>query len=311
MTFDLNRREVSDLPPELDGGVTFHLPMELGALAWAGADPEIVADRTKSRLQEAFRVGMVDPPFYRWALDEYSDIASAIADGNVGSVANAIDPLGAGLAGAAFHGLIRFGYGAMNRDAIEINRGLAYMRARRQLMMPATVFGQRGSMPPPDELAGRTVFDVLGIANTVGSFDPEDVRALDEMLQVALGLVHQCPRSFVAIHAVTSFHALVEVQHALDPDHDLFVRSAAPLPSWWEAYETGLAACSLAVGCEVAPSVPDELAPATNRADAVADALASNDTHSLKLTLSLFRLVEFGFIDDATALKICARNLYD
>ena len=128
---------IVELPPETSGALTFHLPLEIFALEEAGAGPEVIQARTAAGLAEAYRSGLVDPPFYRWAVEHHRPAAAALlsasADDRLAAFAS-VRTLGEGLVGAAFHGLIRTGYGALRRDADEIARGLAYLRTRRQVL---------------------------------------------------------------------------------------------------------------------------------------------------------------------------------
>ena len=142
--------DIEDLPPELTGALTFHLPLELAALELAGADPAVLQARTERRLAEAFRAGLVDPPLYRWAVDHYRPVADRLlaTDPDVRRAALAdIESLADGLAGAAFHGLIRLGYGLWRRRPGEVARGLAYLRSRRQVLAvdaaPRTAYDAR------------------------------------------------------------------------------------------------------------------------------------------------------------------------
>ncbi|HRE01090.1 MAG TPA: hypothetical protein PLV68_07300, partial [Ilumatobacteraceae bacterium] len=121
---------IVDLPPELNGGLTFHLPLEVFALEHAAASAAHIDARIEAELAVAFRDGLVDPPFYRWGIEQYRPLATTLLASDAAARCQAVQsvaPLGDGLAGAAFHGLIRLGFGALRRDADEIARGLAYL----------------------------------------------------------------------------------------------------------------------------------------------------------------------------------------
>lgn len=319
---DPRRREtVFDLPPELSGALTFHLPMELQALEHAGASPAIVAARVEERLTEAYREGMIDPPLYRWAVRRYEPVATALLSDDQATRSRAfaeVLPLGDGLAGAAFHGLIRLGYAAWARDTAEVARGLAYLRTRRQVLAPICADPAALApadldvdLPPPAERQGATVFDLLSLA--AGTGEPARragetrSRTLRSGLQEGLRIVRRNPSSFVAVHALTGFHALCEV-HVLvcgmPPDDATF--EGTPTSSWWDAFLVAARACAILVESEPPEALAaydgsygtvgsiEELVTASTRSD---------DTHDVKLAVALRRLVGFGLLSEDDALS--------
>ncbi len=306
----------------MPGGLTFHLPMELVALRDAGATDDVILARRSERLAEAYAEGLVDPPLYRWAVGRYTSTARALLsqDPDRATVAVAdIEPLADGLAGAAFHGLIRLGYGAWQRDAGEIARGLGYMRTRRQVLA-TPVTSERGDsnqhgavdLPPPAERVGATVFDLLNLAaGTIESSTPDDVpvgRARSLGLAAA-ALVRRNPSSFVAVHALTGFHALCELHLLVAGDAPNADTAQAPSASWWTSYSTALRACKLLVESEPPEALAgydNSLGVVNSIDDLVAAAVKSNETHDVKLSVSLRRLVRFGIFaeDEACAIGI-------
>ncbi len=308
---------IVDLPPEMAGGLTFHLPMEWVALRVAGASASMIEGRARARLVEAYAAGLVDPPMYRWAVQRYAPVARALlADEAVVRAAafSSVEPLGDGLAGAAFHGLIRLGYAAWQRDENEVARGLAYLRTRRQVLAgahtpSAALALPSDDLPGPLQRDGATVFDLLSIA--AGSGQPARLAAdarsgqITSLLQTGLELVRRNPSSFVAVHALTGFHALCEV-HVLvcgEPPSDA---SSSPLDSWWDAFSVASAACSVLVQTEPPESVQDASSiEQINSMDAmVAAATGSDDTHDVKIAVALRRLVGFGMLSENEAVAV-------
>lgn len=292
---------IVELPPELTGALTFHLPLEVFALEHCGATPQVVDERIAAGLDDAFRSGLVDPPFYRWAVSHYAEVGRDLLDPARCRAAFArIEALGEGLPGAAFHGVIRLGYGALRGDPAEISRGLAYLRTRRQVLGGGRSEAGEVSFPEAEVLEGTTVFDQLDLAAAAGGHDeltdPSTPLAHPRRyVQRAGELIRRDPSSFVAIHAMTGLHGLAEFHTlvcATPPGGDL---DDTPLAPWWRAYAAGLRACTLVVGSS--PANPPSCAVEERDLDAlVADAIASGDTHSVKLVVALRRLVQFGLL---------------
>ncbi|MEQ1698620.1 MAG: hypothetical protein ABMA25_00845 [Ilumatobacteraceae bacterium] len=316
-----NRADIGDLPPELTGGLTFHLPMELAALTDAGADRRTLAARTTERMTEAYAAGMIDPPLYRWAVDRYRPVAAALlspaADVRAAAFTE-IEPLGEGLAGAAFHGLIRLGYAAWHRDAEELARGLAYLRTRRQVLAAPSrgvaAVVRPGDLPSVRQQEGATVFDMLNrVAGTgvpgqsAGGRRPPTPRAL---ATEAAGLVRRNPSSFVAVHAFTGLHALCEV-HALltgQPPANDAVRTPG-IGSWWSTIATAIRACSVLIEHtppEALAAYDGQYGDVDSVDSLVAASTRSGETHDVKLAVSLRRMVTMGVVsaDDAVSVGL-------
>lgn len=301
---------IGELPPELSGGLTFHLPMELAALRYARADEHEIAARLSDGLSAAFAAGMVDPPMYRWAVDRYRSTAEQLLDiassERLAALAD-IEPLAEGLAGAAFHGLIRLGYACWVGDPLEVARGLAYLRTRRQVLAspPRTELTRSAErdVPPPDLRSGATVFELLNVAAASHACRCASGEASPRHLALEAGrLVRRNPSSFVAIHALTSLHALCEFDVAVSGDVD----SDGPLAPWWQALATAHRACALVVDSAPSEDGPDGaiVDVPTTMVELLAGAVRSADTHELEVAMSLDRLVALGVLDAAEAVVI-------
>jgi hypothetical protein len=319
----LSDAEIFDLSPETTAGLTFHLPMELVALRDAAAPEETIKKRKQERLHDAQAEGLTDPPMYRWAVRRYTDTAQRLLSGNDRAAVEEIEPLAEGLAGAAFHGLIRLGYGAWQRDEAEIARGLAYLRTRRQVLASPsstpsslgltedTGLAIRSDLPGPAERDGVTVFDLLNLAAGTGLCAAPDAHVADTPRALglaAMALVRRNPSSFVAVHAATGFHALCEVE--------LLLSGVAPSPhvmptsnmnAWWSAYAIALRACTLLVESAAPDALPgydDGYGVVTDIESLVTASINSDDTHDVKLAVALRRLVRFGLLTDAEATEV-------
>jgi hypothetical protein len=312
-----SRDAIFDLPPEMAGGLTFHLPMEMVAWADASAPRHIVEARVRERLVEAYATGLVDPPLYRWAVGHYQTTAEALLSERVNerlAAFRTVHALGDGLAGAAFHGLIRLGYGAWQRDEAEVARGLAYLRTRRQVLASAAGFDD-GIIAVPDDLPGAdvaegtTVFDLLNLVAGTGLpgrvlIDPASI-SVRTLVAEACGLVRRNPSSFVAVHAVTGLHALCEVHIAVTGDVPTDPLADSPLWSWWQSYAVAAAACALIVESSVAETDRqyDGRYGVVSALDGlVANSVHSGDTHDVKLAVALRRLVGVGLISEPDAI---------
>ena len=319
----LNVEAIEELPPEHSGSLTFHLPLELAALDLAGADDTVITRRIEQRLTEAYASGLVDPPLYRWAVEHYTDVAADLLDDDPDVRRHAfaaIDTLGDGIVGAAFHGVIRLGYGLWRRRPDEVARGLAYLRSRRQVLtsrdgeLSERVFHHPrldgATMPSAEELDGQTVFDVLNIA--AGVPDADALRPAGDgpvtphrLMAGAAALVARNPSSFVAVHAVTGLHGLCEVHHAvlgpIDPYADVTV---LPSARWWNAYAVALGAATLVMAQYRPEAVPAVRARVDTIDRLLAASIASGETHDVKLVLALRRLQEFALLDAVDALRV-------
>jgi hypothetical protein len=313
---------IRGLPPEHAEGLTFHLPLEVQALEVAGADEELIADRVERRLPGAFSSSLVDPPLFRWAESHYRGVGDRLvsADAEVRRRGfEEVVALGAGLAGGAFHPLIRFGYGALRGDPHEIARGLAYLRVRRQVLFagpPRSITPEQVvMMPPATELQGVSVFGQLDmVAGERAFFAGVDadhrLPEVAELCTQAMALVRRAPNSFIAVHAVTGLHGLVEVDRLLTGRSEVGGVPDDPLLSaWWRAMTDAIEACAMAVEATTPPAPQFTAVEQHDLAALVTAAIASPEVHDLKLSVSLSRLVELGVANPAEALITGATKL--
>lgn len=309
---------VRGLPPEHRERLTFHLPLEVQALEVAGADRDVITERVERRLPPAFSSSLVDPPMFRWAERHYGGIGEGLLARGTDDRRRAFEQilaLGPGLAGGAFHPLIRFGYGALRHDAHEITRGLAYLRVRRQVLFARPVRAADSAelgMPTPEELDGTSVFDQLDLVageQALLGDAPEPLPAVAALAATATGLVLRDPSSFIAVHTVTGLHGLVEVDQLVTGRDDLAGVPCDPLlSSWWRAMADAITACAVIVNRAAAsPTRPHEL---PGDLDAlVARAIGSTEVHDLKISVSLRRLAELGVVTSARAREVGAAKL--
>jgi hypothetical protein len=307
---------VLDLPPELVGGLTFHLPLVLQALEVLGTEhpAKAVGD---VELAAAFEKGLVDPPFYRWAVEAYATIADRMINGRPHerlAAFSEVEELGEGLAGAAFHGLIRLGYAAARRDSREAARGLAYMRSRRQVLRSGHVRPPRKrerSVPAPSArtLEGATIFEqfnlVAGepIAETASAaVSPRGV------VEGALVLFHRNPSSFVAVHALTSAHALIELSKLVEDapvDHPI---TALRTATWWESLRVAHAVASRVIDLQ-GDGVSDAGSATSSLRHLITKCVETEEVHTIKVAASMSRLLHFGVVDDASARRVLLAKL--
>lgn len=309
---------IVELPPETSGALTFHLPLEVFALEAAGAEPALIEERISAGLGDAYRSGLVDPPLYRWAVEHYRPLAPALLSDRADerwAAFEQVRPLGDGLVGAAFHGVIRMGYAAMRGDVDELARGLAYLRTRRQVLQgPIGAGSALTSMPTADDLDGSTVFDQLSLAAGAGGADaltdPDaPLPTATELAGRAAELLRHDASSFVAVHSMTGLHGLVEF-HALiagEPPSSGLERT--PLGSWWRAYAIGLRACGLIVSASPRLDAEACTPEPQDRPTLFAAAIESGDTHSVKLAVALLALADHGVIEESLALELGAVKL--
>jgi len=307
---DLER--IYELPPECAGSLTFHLPLQLQALRVAGQTPDVMRELAQQELDAAFAAGLVDPPFYRWAVEHHRPIADALLGSDEGARAHAwraIEPLGEGLAGAAFHGLIRAAYGFMLGDRSEIARGLAYMRCRRQVLFSQTAVAQdapaRVAWPEMPELRA-TIFDQLNlVAGRPGVISNDDrfapIPDKCELVAAAVAQIRRAPDSFVAIHAVTGLHALVEIDRRCD------AASKSTLDAWWRSYLLAQRVIVSILDQTRGDAEADRTNAVVSERDLIELAVASREAHAIKITVSLLRLAELELLDAQTALLEAAR----
>lgn len=318
------RSDVADvvrgLPPDHAHGLTFHLPLEIQALEYAGADPALIADRIDQRLPRAFADSLVDPPLYRWAEAHYLEVGERLASEDIEERRRGFETivsLGPGLAGAAFHPIIRMAYGALRADAHEMTRGLAYLRTRREVLFagrPREVVPGDVVMPSPQDLEGISVFEQIDFVSGEPAFfagpgEEGDLPEVAALCTKAMGLVRRDPGSFIAIHTVTGLHALAEIAHHLSGRRELGGVPDDPLlEPWWQAMSAAIAAGAIVLEA-TPPAPPTPIIDYANLESLVAAGIGSPEVHDLKLSVSLSRLVELGIATEREALEVGATKL--
>lgn len=312
---------VRGLPPDHAYGLTFHLPLEVQALEYAGAPSALIAERIDQRLPKAFADSLVDPPLYRWAEAHYREVGERLASDDIGQRRRGFEQivsLGPGLAGAAFHPVIRMAYGALRTDAREMARGLAYLRTRREVLFagrPRAVVPGEVVMPTPEDLDGISVFEQIDFVAGEPAFfaNPGEEGELPEVAALAtkaMGLVRRDPTSFIAIHTVTGLHALAEIAHHLSGRNELGGVPDDPLlEPWWQAMTNAIAACAIVLEATPRPASPSKITEYASLESLVGAAVGSPEVHDLKLSVSLSRLVELGIATEADALQVGATKL--
>jgi len=310
---------VRSLPPEQTDSLTFHLPLEVMALEHVGADRLVVEQRIQQNMVETLARGLTDPPLYRWAEQAYQPIATELLSEDPETRLRAfaaVAPLGEGLAGAAFHGLIRLGYGCLRREALEIARGLAYLRSRRQVL--ASPHGAhlptREVQPGKEDLHGLSIFDQLTVVSgSYGILSPEDIDGplppTTALCAQALELVLQRPHSFIAVHTVDALHALVDLEFLVVGTSPTDDHRGSPLVDWWRAYLWALRTCAALVGheTEMPPGRPQKAF--SSFADLIPVAIDSCEVHDVKLVVALQRLTELGITTQSSALEVGSAKL--
>lgn len=285
------------LRPDYRGGLSNHLSMALYSLSALGADaagldrfaekhwpkleplpaeggPSIVASDWKARLGQ------------RDAINGYrAFFAQGIErDGRDATLRRFLPELLPSIGAAAFHPLIRTGYGVRFGDDREVADGLAYWATA---FVPLGPLGRAGSERDPRvllasvhethalserDLSGYLIIDKMKAASEL----PEFARKVDALapsdgtLAAATVRLYLDKGDFTALHAVTGTHAYRVLQPHIDPP-ELGVRYL------WQA----LVAAYVTIG---APRVDDPAAadvPAWD--DSLARARASFDEHDIKL----------------------------
>jgi Questin oxidase-like len=289
-----------------------HLPMALVALHGLGGSDDRLrefAARYRARLaplELAEPVGSFDawralrgrPGTYAPARAYLGPLVER--DGTHAVVRRCLPHLVDGLAGAAFHGIIRLAYALESASPARVAAGLAYLTEVHQPL------GRRGGgdgitdepLVALHALAGRTELrDVVGEGNigqrmgTVAAH-PSFAGVVDwlvtasdtprRLTDAAIAL-YAATDDFTALHAVTASHAISIVSP--------FVEDADALSSWWFQ---ALAAAYVTIG---APALGDPAAPVrrwleepARWADVAAAATRSDDEHVVKLVYSARQL---------------------
>lgn len=302
-----SRRDSVEFPPFLAN----HLPMILVAMERLGASPERLA-----AFAQTYRTanGLVTEPSARLRLTR-ENWMSALGDraregelrqffaqevaqaGGSAAIATYLPGLARGIAGSAFHPLMRLSYAVMEADDDEIGVALAYWAAtflplddegtapgitadpievlRRSSILP----GLAEAQPESDLLWQnmRAVARLPSFAGVAGWLIIGD-DTLDRMAAASLAL-YVGTKSFEALHAVTGCHWLRHLQPVV-PD------MAPLLRHFW----AGIASLMPKMGFPEIPT-PREIAmwrrlPCPDWDEIKARALASDDEHDHSLVFS-------------------------
>ncbi|HTV17673.1 MAG TPA: questin oxidase family protein [Polyangiaceae bacterium] len=312
------------LRPDYRGGLSNHVSMALYALSAMGASAaqlERFAEAHWSRLEPlpAEPGPRVDAGNWTAQLGQREGIngyralfTSAIArDGRDATLRKYLPGLLPGIGAAAFHPLIRTGYGVRFGDDREVADGLAYWATS---FLPLGTLGRAGSERDPRvllarvnetrSLAGRELPGYLingkmkaaselpAFASVVDALAPSDT-TLAALAGANLRL-YLVDGDFTALHAVTGTHAYRMLQPFIAPPE-------LGLRYFWQA----LVAAYISIG---APRVVD---PAASEAPAWRESLsratASLDEHDIKL-VDVAR-EQGAFYNDALYRRAAARRL--
>ena len=301
------RRDSVEFPPFLAN----HLPMVLVALDRLGASPERLAGfaqiyRTANALAAApVAQSPLTVDVWTAALGQRARegelrrfFAQEVAQaGGARAIATYLPALAPGIAGSAFHPLMRLAYGVMEEDEDEIGVALAYWAATFLPLAeegkspgvtadPVEVLRRASKLPglakakPESDLLWhnmRAVSRAPAFAGVAGWLIVRD-DTLDEM--AAASLFHFAgTMSFEALHAVTGCHWLRLLQ-PVAPD------MAPLLRHFW----TGIASLMPKMGFPEMPT-PHQIdvwrrMPSPDWADIKARAVSSDDEHDHSLTFS-------------------------
>lgn len=307
-----------ELPPEFVGGLTAHLPMFDAALEYLGADRSVRSEIAATEFARAEAVGLQNPAPYRWAIDAYRESATLLLEGDDAASAHAwtaIEPLGPGLAGAAFHGVIRSACALVRKDAVELARGLAYMRSSRQVLAgPGASRATGGELRSPDAavLEHQLISDqLLLLAGMPGVLDDEviegEIPPVLVMVADALSILHRAPGGFLNVHAVTSLHALIEFASLISPGDLRRTPGDGPMARWWRAWMIG--ARVMRVAADIRGTEPVESALAGDFDAEIQAAIDGREGHDIKLAMSLKRMVELEVLTERdAAVALAART---
>lgn len=276
---------------EFEGGLSNHLPMTLLALQRLGAGDvrlSAFAARYATRLTPApalaswpagdpwrERFGQREAwPAYRDLFRQWLGYEEAIT-----VLAQVLPALMTGCGGAAFHGLIRTAYAVQSAHLGEIGDALAYW-ACRHLNLGTLPAGAGGAMELATALAKvprvKSSAPLIFERMRAVAEHPEFLQAasqfnVDEHTLPALAphaaQLYASSGNFVALHLVTSAHAMRTLLPFIDDTNDA-------VRAYWCAYAAGVSAGAAVVG-EAPALLPW---PAIVQA-----ALASDDEHVIKL----------------------------
>jgi hypothetical protein len=288
-----------------------HLPMVLVALHRLGASPPRLAAfaqtyrRVNGLVPEPLAQARLDRDNWTSALGQRAregelrqffrqEVAEA---GGSAAIGTYLPSLARGIAGSAFHPLMRLAYGVMEDDAEEIGIALAYWAATFLPLDddgktpgvtadPAEVLCRAAKLPglagaePESDLLWHSMRAVARVPSFAGLADWLIIRddTLDRMAAASLALFAGT-MSFEALHAVTGCHWLRLLRPVL-PD------MAPLLRHFW----VGIASLMPKMGFPAIPTQQEidswRRRPAPDWGEIKARALASEDEHDHSLTFS-------------------------
>ena len=296
--------------PEYGEGLSTHLPMALHALHSLGAPParlQALFDRIAPGLQPCGPAWRTAPPmlgriddFEAWRALLEAELAN---DGQPALLARHLPRLMPGVAGVAFHGLIRTAHGLAAGHSGELLSGLAYWAARYAPLLPADAgpttatatlsaaaapSATRGGLALPDWLAAlqalrppggtpaRLIAGRMQAWAQVPGFGPAASALRIEADTLAAlarhaALLYAASGNFTVLHLVTGCQALRQLLPWL----------AEPAPALRQ-FSIAAAAALRASGWPGLKMTPP-IAPPAGWPDTVAAAIAANDEHVIKL----------------------------
>lgn len=287
--------------PEYGGGLSIHLPMALHALHALGAGParlQAFGAAYERRLNGCEGAGPAPQPLPAGWLDARGDFGafealrrqfeSMLRENGMDTTLRALLPaLWPGVAGAAFHGLIRTAHAVQAAHVRELAAALAYWAARWQPVpgappssapLPAADWAARLEAAALElRLPGRLIsLRIAAAVNTPAYAALAGATTLDGLQPLSDWAADLYARSanFTVLHLVTA------------------ARAARVLWPWTTARSEALqallraaAAALLASHLQRAPAASDEILPAWP--ELVAGAIASDDEHVIKLVHAL------------------------
>lgn len=286
---------------EYGGSLSNHLPMALVALHRLGAEPARLAAfaaRYRQRLHaappaepwpagEPWSETLGDPrawPAYRSLFNDWLDHEGAPL-----VLAQVLPTLMRGVGAAAFHGLIRAAYAVTAGHSHELADALAYWACRWfEVGEPGLVTAAAGREHEPavvlaaldtgSALPGELIAERMAAVAATSAFERAAARLLVDRADTLPRLARLAAqryadsRNFTVLHLVTSAHAMRVLLPWLDEDEVL-----PALRHYARAFVAGYAASGLVRnGGTDAGAVPPW-------AEIVAQAVASNDDHVIKL----------------------------
>jgi len=295
--------------PVTGRGLSNHRPMALIALSSLGADDAHLASFAAS-------YGSRLVPRRAEIAESISELTLAIErDGVVAVLDRVLPQVALGTGGAAFHGLIRLGYGLEHGRASDVAGGLAYLLDVSQpvLRSPRASGGLRdlsglliGLGDDPRLRERRFVSSGFSARFAEVAADPHflehlarldgDTVSLASTASAALAL-YRSTGDFFALHTVTSTHAArLVAQHVSD---DSLVRALT------EGHAAALAVAYVVIGAPPVTSRPASDAPPW--IEIVAATLHSTDEHVLKMVHTCREeQAAWGGLDyQATAAEVC------